>query len=487
MVEKGKDGMREQVSKMSKGRCSWMVIMVTWLVLSLNVSLLVAKDKPNFIIIFTDDQGYQDLGCFGSPKIKTPEIDKMAREGARFTDFYSANAICSASRAALLTGRYPSRNGVFHVYYPGARDGLSPDEVTIAEVLKTKGYRTSIIGKWHLGDRQAFLPTQQGFDSYFGIPYSNDMWIHKDQVLADDVKLFDGVTVEQIKSGALGKMKHKEKSGRVPLVRDEKIIEYPVDQTYITQRYTDEAIGVISESQEKEQPFFIFLTYSMPHVPLYASPKFSGKSERGPYGDTIEEMDDHVGRLLKHLKASGAAEDTLVVFTSDNGPWALGARGGSALPLRGAKFSTYEGGHRVPCVMWWPGVIPPGTVSSALVSTLDFMPTLAHLADAPLPEHRIIDGHNITPLLKQGAGGKSEYDQFFYWSKKRIEGMRQGHMKLRIAWDKKKKMRKKPELYDLKNDISEKNNLAEQRPEVLAHMTKMMLEAEKEQLEHSKR
>jgi arylsulfatase A len=225
----------------------------------------------------------------------------------------------------------------------------------------------------------------------------------------------------------------------------------------------------------------------MPHVPLYASPKFQGKSERGPYGDTIEEMDFHVGRLLNHLKATGADKDTLVVFTSDNGPWKLGKRGGSALPLRGAKFSTHEGGHRVPCVMWWPGVIPPKTESSALVTTLDFMPTLAHLADAPLPENRILDGQNITALLKQGNSGKSEYDQFFYWSKKRIEGMRQGNMKLRIAWDNKKKMRKKPELYDLENDISEKNNLAKQRPEVLANMIKVMLKAEKEQLEHSNR
>lgn len=445
-------------------------------------SVVLQAARPNFIIIFTDDQGYEDLGCFGSPLIKTPEIDKMAAEGARFSSFYSANAICSASRAALLTGRYPSRNGVFHVYYPGVNKGLNPEEVTIAEVLKPAGYRTAIIGKWHLGDRPQFLPTTQGFDSYFGIPYSNDMWINKDQQFAEDAQFFDGYTLEQVQSGEAGK--RKDRGGKVPLMRDDKIIEYPVDQTYITKRYTDEAMQIITESKLADQPFFIYLAYSMPHVPLYMAPEFAGKSERGPYGDTIEEMDFHVGRLLDHLKTVGADKDTLVIFTSDNGPWKLsGERGGSALPLRGAKFSTYEGGHRVPCVMWWPGTIPAGTDTTEIATTLDFMPTLAALAGAELPQDRILDGNDITAMLKAGQQGKSDYDRFFYWSKKNITALRMGDMKLRIKLDNKTKERGQSELFNLSEDISESNNLAAKMPEVVEEMTKIMLQAEADQME----
>lgn len=452
------------------------------LALVLSSALSQAAKQPNFIIIFTDDQGYEDLGCFGSPLIKTPEIDKMAAEGARFSSFYSANAICSASRAALLTGRYPSRNGVFHVYYPGANKGLNSEEVTIAEVLKPAGYRAAIIGKWHLGDRPQFLPTTQGFDSYFGIPYSNDMWINKDQQFAEDAQFFDGYTLDQVQSGEAGK--RKDRGGKVPLMRDDKIIEYPVDQTYITKRYTDEAIQIIDESEKTDQPFFIYLAYSMPHVPLYTAPEFAGKSERGPYGDTIEEMDFHVGRLLDHLKASGADEDTLVIFTSDNGPWKLSkGRGGSAAPLRGAKFSTYEGGHRVPCVMWWPGTIPAGTDTDVIATTLDFMPTLAGLAGAELPQDRVLDGYDMTGILKAGDSGKTDYDRFFYWSKQHITALRMDNMKLRIKIDNKTKERAQPELYNLAEDISESNNLASQMPEVVEQMTKIMMEAEADQLQ----
>ena len=438
--------------------------------------------QPNFIIIITDDQGYQDLGCYGAPKIKTPEIDTMAREGARFSSFYSANAICSASRAALLTGRYPSRNGVFHVYYPGAKNGLPPEEVTIAEVLKPVGYRTSIIGKWHLGDGPDALPTKQGFDSYFGIPYSNDMWIHQDQTFAADAKFFQGYTLEQVQSGEAGK--RKDRGGKVPLMRNEKIIEYPVDQTYITKRYTDEAIQIISESEKADQPYFIYLAYSMPHVPLCTAPQFRGKSERGLYGDTVEEMDYHVGRLLDHLRTLKSEKNTLVIFTSDNGPWKLsGGRGGSALPLKGAKFSTYEGGHRVPCVMWWPGTIPASTDSAEILTTLDFLPTFASLAGAGFPKDRILDGKDITSLLKAGSDGKSEYEKFFYWSKKHITALRMGHWKLRIQIDQKSKERGDPELYNLANDLSESNNLAFQMPKKVKQMTQILFQSEAEQLQ----
>ena len=446
----------------------------------------LAVKKPNFIVIFTDDQGYQDLGCFGSPKIKTPEIDKMAREGARFSSFYSANAICSASRAALLTGRYPSRNGVFHVYYPGAKKGLRAEEVTIAEVLKPAGYRTSIIGKWHLGDGPDALPLKQGFDSYFGIPYSNDMWIHKDQVFAKDAQFFQGYTLDQVRSGEAGK--RKDRGGKVPLMRDNEIIEYPVDQSFIAKRYTDEAMKIISASAKSNAPYFIYLAYSMPHVPLYTAPQFSGKSERGPYGDTIEEMDYHVGRLLNHIKSLGAEKDTLVIFTSDNGPWNLSrGRGGSALPLRGAKFSTYEGGHRVPCVMWWPGTIPAGTDSAEIVTTLDFLPTFASLSGAPLPPDRILDGKDITAMLKAGADGKTEYKKFLYWSKKNITALRMGNWKLRIRIDNKSKTRANPELFNLADDISEANNLASQMPDKVTHMSKILYQAETDQLTNSQK
>jgi arylsulfatase A len=332
-----------------------------------------------------------------------------------------------------------------------------------------------------LGDRSQFLPTTQGFDSYFGIPYSNDMWINKDQQFAVDAQFFDGYTLEQVQSGEAGK--RKDRGGKVPLMRDDKIIEYPVDQTYITKRYTDEAIQIIDESKQADQPFFIYLAYSMPHVPLYTAPEFAGKSERGSYGDTIEEMDFHVGRLLDHLKASGADQDTLVIFTSDNGPWKLSkGRGGSAAPLRGAKFSTYEGGHRVPCVMWWPGTIPAGTDTDVIATTLDFMPTLAGLAGAELPQDRILDGYDMTGILKAGDSGKTDYDRFFYWSKQHITALRMDDMKLRIKIDNKTKERAQPELYNLAEDISESNNLATQMPEVVEQMTKIMFQAEAEQL-----
>ena len=457
---------------------------ITWIAWVLLVTSAIGQvaQKPNFIVVFTDDQGYQDLGCFGSPKIKTPEIDQMAREGARFSSFYSANAICSASRAALLTGRYPSRNGVFHVYYPGAKKGLRTEEITIAEVLKPAGYRTSIIGKWHLGDGPDALPLKQGFDSYFGIPYSNDMWIHKDQAFAKDAQFFEGYTLEQVRSGEAGK--RKDRGGKVPLMRDNEIIEYPVDQSFITKRYTDEAIQTISDSERANQPFFIYLAYSMPHVPLYTAPEFNGKSERGPYGDTLEEMDFHVGRLLDHLKKLGAEKNTLVIFTSDNGPWNLSrGRGGSALPLRGSKFSTYEGGHRVPCVMWWPGTIPAGTNSAEIVTTLDFLPTFASLSGAELPKDRILDGQDITALLRTGQDGKSGYEKFFYWSKKNITALRMDNWKLRIQIDNKSKTRANPELYNLDKDLSESNNLADQMPDKVAQMSKILFQAEVDQLE----
>ncbi|MFP6612191.1 MAG: sulfatase, partial [Pirellulales bacterium] len=296
---------------------------------------------PNFVIIFTDDQGYQDIGCFGSPKIKTPNLDRMAGEGMKFTDFYSANAVCSASRAALLTGCYPPRVSISGVLFPRHKVGLHPDEITIADLLKQRGYATACIGKWHLGHKPEFLPTRQGFDSYYGIPYSNDMMIDPTMDLADGCVLRQGMTAERIRQ-------EKPKRNWVPLLRGAKVIEYPVDQSTLTKRYTDEAVQFIKTNRSK--PFLLYLPHTMPHIPLFASPQFKGSSARGLYGDTIEEIDWSTGQILETIKSLGLDEQTLVIYTSDNGPWKLpNGRGGNAEPLRGYKFQTYEGGMRVPC------------------------------------------------------------------------------------------------------------------------------------------
>ncbi|NQT87075.1 sulfatase-like hydrolase/transferase, partial [bacterium] len=285
------------------------------------------KEKPNFIIIFADDQGYQDVGCFGSPLIKTPNLDRMAGEGRRFTNFYSAASVCTPSRAALLTGSYPTRVGLPSVLFPRNNTGFSDTEITIAELLKGQGYATKCIGKWHLGHLSPFLPTSHGFDSYYGIPYSNDMTIDPKATLATDCTFREGMTRERAAS-------EKPKKNWVPLMRDKEVVEYPADQTTLTKRYTAEAVKFITANKAK--PFFLYLPHTMPHVPLFASEKFKDTSKRGLYGDVIEEIDWSVGEILATLKKLGIAEDTCVVFTSDNGPWlSKGKAGGCALPLRG--------------------------------------------------------------------------------------------------------------------------------------------------------
>ncbi len=307
-----------------------------------------AIEKPNIIIVLNDDQGYQDLGCYGSPDIKTPHIDQMAAEGMKFTDFLVASPVCSASRAALLTGCYPNRVGVPSVFFPNrGHVGLSPKHVTIAEVLKTVGYNTKAVGKWHLGDEPEFLPTNQGFDSYYGIPYSNDMFPAQSMKYADDCLFRDGEspeTIEKAFAGTLRKGSPRSMKNKVPLMLDEACIEFPANQTTITRRYADQGIAFISESVKQKKPFFLYLANSMPHIPLFASPDFKGKSERGLYGDVIEEIDHNVGRILSHLKELKIDENTIVVVTSDNGPWLImGDRGGTATPLFEGKMTTFEG------------------------------------------------------------------------------------------------------------------------------------------------
>ena len=437
-----------------------------FIILQLN-SLTFSK-TPNFIVIFTDDQGYEDIGCFGSPKIKTPNLDKLAAEGRKFTSFYSANSVCSPSRAALMTGCYPTRVSVPGVLFPRHKEGLNPDEITIAELLKTKGYATSCIGKWHIGHKPKFLPTRQGFDSYFGIPYSNDMTIDPEAKLAANIILREGFTLDRIKN-------EKPKKNLVPLMRNEEVIEYPCDQTTLTKRYTEEAVRFIEKNEDK--PFFLYLPHTMPHIPLFASKNFKGKSERGPYGDTIEEIDWSVGEIMKTLRENNLDENTLVIYTSDNGPWKLKeGRGGSAYPLRGYKFQTYEGGMRVPCIMSWKGKIPSGTVCDEIGATIDLLPTFANLAGAKIPDDRIIDGKNIWPIISGKEGALSPHDIYYYYKGNRLESARQGKWKIRRSG----KQSQSVELYNLEDDISESKNLSPKNPELIEVMLKKMDEFDKD-------
>lgn len=435
---------------------------IFYLFIILQLTGLIFSKTPNFIVIFTDDQGYEDIGCFGSPKIKTPHLDKLAAEGRKFTSFYSANSVCSPSRAALMTGCYPTRVSVPGVLFPRHKEGLNPDEITIAEVLKTKGYATSCIGKWHIGHKPKFLPTRQGFDSYYGIPYSNDMTIDPEAKLAADINLREGFTLDRIKN-------EKPKKNLVPLMRNEEVIEYPCDQTTLTKRYTEEAVKFIEKNEDK--PFFLYLPHTMPHIPLFASKKFKGKSDRGPYGDTIEEIDWSVGEIMKALRKNNLDENTLVIYTSDNGPWKLKeGRGGSAHPLRGYKFQTYEGGMRVPCIMSWKGKIPSGTVCDEIGATIDLLPTFANLAGAKIPDDRIIDGKNIWPIISGEKGARSPHEIYYYYKGNRLESARQGKWKVRRSGKKSQSV----ELYDLDNDIAESKNLSQKKPELIETILKKM-------------
>ena len=425
------------------------------------VNSLFSK-PPNFIIIFTDDQGFEDIGCFGSPKIKTPNLDKLAAEGRKFTSFYSANSVCSPSRASLLTGCYPVRISIPGVLFPRHEIGLNPDEITIADLLKSKGYATSCIGKWHIGHKPKFLPTRQGFDSYYGIPYSNDMTIDPEANLAADIKLRQGFTLDRIRN-------EKPKKDFVPLMRNEEVIEYPCDQTTLTQRYTEEAVKFIEEN--KNRPFFLYLPHTMPHIPLFASEKFKGKSERGLYGDTIEEIDWSVGEIMKSLRDNNLDKNTLLIYTSDNGPWKLKeGRGGSAHPLRGFKFQTYEGGMRVPCIMHWKGKVPAGSSCDEIAATIDLLPTIARLSEAVLPNDRTIDGKDIWPLIAGKKGAQTPHEIYFFYKGNKLESARQGKWKLRRSGKKSQTV----ELYDLASDISESKNLAKENEILVNEMIKKM-------------
>jgi arylsulfatase A-like enzyme len=429
-----------------------------------------ADDRPNFVVVFTDDQGYQDVGVFGSPDIETPNLDRMAAEGVRLTDFYVSQAVCSASRVALMTGCYSNRVGILGALGPGSKIGISDDEMIIPQVLKTRGYATAIYGKWHLGHHPQFLPTRHGFDDYFGLPYSNDMWP------------FHPTAGDRFPD--------------LPLFDKEKIVNPAVtgkDQTQLTTWYTERAVGFIKEN--KDRPFFLYVPHSMPHVPLYVSGKFKGKSKRGLYGDVIMEIDWSVGQILKTLKEQGLDEKTLVIFTCDNGPWlSYGDHGGSALPLREGKGTMWDGGCREPFIARWPGKIPPGTVCSELAATIDILPTLASLAGADLPKNRI-DGKNIWPLLSGKKEAKTPHDSYLYYYSRQLQAVRSGQWKLHLP-HRYRSLKGKPgnggtpgpyiqrktglALFDLKNDIGETTDVAAKHPKIVARLKGIAAEARKD-------
>ena len=442
-------------------------------------------DRPNFVIIFNDDMGYADIGCFGAPKNKTPRVDQLAKEGRRFTDFYVASSVCSASRAALMTGCYPRRVGVPGVFFPNrGSHGLSPEHFTIAELLKSVGYKTLAAGKWHLGDEPQFLPTNQGFDSYYGVPYSNDMYPAKNMKYAKDCLFREGVTPKKLEEAFAEPSKNNQPTSmkdKVPLMRDEECIEFPLDQTTITRRLADEGIRFIKESVKEKKPFFLYLANPMPHTPLFVSPDFDGKSANGLYGDVIEEIDFNTGRVLDALKANGVEENTLVIFTSDNGPWLIkGKHGGSAKPLRDGKGSSYEGGQRVPCVMRWPGKIPAGTVCKEMATAMDLLPTFAAITGAKLPADLKLqpDGHNIENLMTGGPDEKTPYARFYFAANR---GVRVGQWKYFYGrrygmWSgiKTRPNPREKQLYNLVEDPGETKNLIEEHPELAERLATIL-------------
>ncbi|KPK78141.1 MAG: arylsulfatase [Phycisphaerae bacterium SM23_30] len=436
------------------------------------------KRPPNVVIIFTDDQGYADVGCYGAKGYTTPHLDRMAREGMRFTSFYVSQAVCSASRVSLLTGCYANRVSILGALGPGAQHGLHPEEETIAEVLKKKGYAAGIFGKWHLGHHREFLPLQHGFDEYLGVPYSNDMWPIG----------YDGKPAPE---GA--------KAGYpfLPLIDgNEKVTEIRTlqDQDTLTTRYTERAVKFIEKN--KDRPFFLYVPHSMVHVPLGVSDKFRGKSEQGMYGDVMMEIDWSVGQILRSLERYKLAENTLVIFTSDNGPWLnFGNHAGSAFPLREGKGTMWEGGVRVPCLMRWPGHIPSGRVCDEMAATIDLLPTLAAIAGAPLPKNKI-DGVSLLPLL-EGREGANPRDHYFYYYGRELRCVRQGKWKLHFPHSHRSYAGVAPgrdglpgpyaqgqtglELYDLEDDISETKNVADKYPLVVEQL-KILAEAARDDL-----
>jgi len=444
-----------------------------------------ATPLPNIVIVFTDDQGYADVGVFGARGFKTPNLDRLATEGRIFRNFHVAQPVCSASRAGLLTGCYPNRIGIHGALGPRSKVGISTNEMTLAELVRQRGYTTGMFGKWHLGDAPPFLPTRHGFDEYFGLPYSNDMWpLHPDLVKLPP-------EAEQRKRGYPD----------LPLYAGDRIVIPKVsheDQNQLTTWYTEHAVKFIE--QNKTRPFFLYVAHNMPHVPLHVSDKFRGQTERGLYGDVIAEIDWSVGRILDALKRNGLDQNTWVIFTSDNGPWlSYGNHAGSAYPLREGKGTHWEGGTREPCIMRWPGKIPAGTESRDMLMTIDLFPTIAKIIGAQPPPHPL-DGLDVWPIISGQRGAKNPHDAYwFYYEVNQLQAVTSGdgRWKLQLphtyrtlagkpggrdgapaAYE--QRQIAKPELYDLVNDISETTDVAARHPEIVKRLE---TEAEKARAE----
>ena len=414
-------------------------------------------DKPpNIVLIFIDDMGYGDIGPFGNTKVRTPHLDQMAKEGMKFTHFY-ATPVCSMSRACLLTGCYNTRVSIPGVLFPGSSIGLHPNEITLAEVAKQKNYATTCIGKWHLGHREPFLPTKHGFDSYYGIPYSNDMSIDpKHAQFAKDCVFRNGMTLEKARAES-----HK---NQVPLLRGAEVVEYPADQATLTKRYTEEAVKFIRE--HKDGPFFVYLPHTMVHVPLAASEAFKGKSNWGLIGDAIEEVDWSVGQILQTLKDLKLDEHTLVIFTSDNG-----ADSGSSGPLRGKKASVFEGGVREPCMMRWPGKIPAGTTCNQIAGNIDLLPTFCKVLGVKPPEDRVIDGRDITSLMLDAKAGPVRNVHLYFDRNSKLAAIRQGDWKLLLIQPTAKKDEAVgSSLFNLADDPGEKDDVAAKHPDIVVKL-----------------
>ena len=434
-----------------------------------------AADKPNIIVIFADDMGYGDMSCNGNPTIKTPNLDRMAAEGQKWTNFYVAAPVCTPSRAGLMTGRLPIRSGMCsskrRVLFPDSKGGIPASELTMAEALKDLGYKTGMVGKWHLGHHKEFLPVNNGFESWYGIPYSNDMDADR-----EIINKFNKESPKEFSRGNHWKYPRSE-FWKVPLMDGEKILERAPNQELLTKNYTAKAVDFIKANRDK--PFFLYLAHSMPHVPLFRSDDFKGKSTRGLYGDVIEEIDWSVGQVIKTLKDEGIAENTLVVFTSDNGPWLIfDTQGGSAGLLRGGKGGTFDGGMREPAVMWWPGTMKPGTVHE-LGSTLDILPTAVSLAGGKVPGN--LDGYDLTKVITEQA--KSPREEMFYYRGVEVYAVRKGRFKAHFITKPeygagKTEVHKTPLLYDLNEDPSEKFDVAQQHPEIVAEIQKLKAQHE---------
>lgn len=426
------------------------------------------KFPQNFILILIDDLGYGDLSCYGNTLYTTPNLDQMAKEGIRFTNFYACAPVCTPTRASIMTGCYPQRVGLPRVLGNNARTGINPQEITIAEVLKNSGYNTACYGKWHLGHLPPFLPTNHGFDEYYGLPYSNDMGPDEDEPNAPPLPLIEGT----------------------------KVIEVNPDQSRLTTEYTERAIDFIRRN--KDNKFFLYLPHTMVHVPIHVSEKFRGKSGAGLYGDVMQEIDWSVGEILKTLKETGLYENTMVIFTSDNGPWLIyGNHAGSAGPLRCGKSTTFEGGMRVPCIAWSPQFIPSGKVCNKISATFDFYPTFAKLANASYPQNDFRDGKDIWGLLSK-VNSPSPHRFFLYYFHDELQAIREGKWKLHFPHKyqeldipgndgKRGKYREEKielSLFNLENDPGEKINLASEYPKLVERLKNLALQYDKELKKH---